>query len=435
MLNLITFNRWWDSGRVESIYLKPYKRPLFYELQKFMSVRQILLIYGLRRVGKTTLLYQLIDGLLSQGVERKHILYFSFDERITSLKELLMTYSEFVLGKDLLKEKRIYVFLDEIQKLEDWENQIKIFYDLYPNIKFILSGSASLSLSRGVKESLAGRVYEFILPLLTFSEYLGLQGEAVEKGDTFNMKFLREVYLRRERLAPLFYSYLKKGGFIELFDEEDDTRIREYARSLLERVIFGDIPSIFQIRSPHLLRTLLQIITDAPGFLLDYSKVAQSIGRDPRLVSDYIFYLKHALLIRVLYNFSESRFAQERKLKKVYPASTNFIYQSCPERFSDPVFLGKLVKNICVISSQAEFFWKRKEHEVDMVLEDRTPVEVKFKTRITRDDFKGIIRFHKRYPRDKGIIITRDELGKEEIGSLEVFLIPAWLYLLCSAGS
>jgi len=74
MLNLITFNRWWDTGRVDNIYLKPYKRKLFFRLAQYLDTRQILVVYGLRRTGKTTLMYQLIDFLLKNGVPRKQIL-------------------------------------------------------------------------------------------------------------------------------------------------------------------------------------------------------------------------------------------------------------------------------------------------------------------------------------------------------------------------
>jgi len=78
MLNLLAFNRWWDTGKVEEIYLEPYKRPLFYKIEKFLNDRQIILIYGMRRVGKTVLMYQLIDSLLKGGVDKKHILYFFY---------------------------------------------------------------------------------------------------------------------------------------------------------------------------------------------------------------------------------------------------------------------------------------------------------------------------------------------------------------------
>ena len=105
MLNLITFNRWWDTGQVEQAYLRPYKRPLFYQLTQFLDNRQILLIYGLRRVGKTTLIYQLIDLLLKKGVDKKTVLYFSFDDKSASLEELLKNYTEIVLTEDIFKKK------------------------------------------------------------------------------------------------------------------------------------------------------------------------------------------------------------------------------------------------------------------------------------------------------------------------------------------
>lgn len=430
MLNLITFNRWWDTGKVDEVYLKPYRRKLFYNLQRFLDVRQILLIYGLRRVGKTTLMYQLIDYLLKSGVNRKHILYFSFDEKIVSLDDLFKEYSEFVLGKDLLKAGRIFVFLDEIQKLGDWQNRLKIFYDLYPNIKFIISGSAGLQISKGTKESLAGRVYEFILPLLNFSEYLEFLGEKVELHDPFNIKEIKEIYLKKERIVPLLNHYLKTGGFIEIATEEDDLKIKEYSKSILERVIFADIPMSFKIKEPYLLMRILELVASNPGFLLDYSKLSQIFNKDQRVIANYVFYLKYALLVKVLYNFSGSKFSLERKLKKIYLASTNFIYQFFPEKFNQSDFIGKIIENAVSVFSDTAFFWRERGKEVDIVLNSRIPVEVKYKEKIFKEDLKGILRFSKKFKIHKAILLTRDEIKKEKINSLLIYSIPVWIYFL-----
>lgn len=431
MLNLITFNRWWDTGRVEDIYLKPYKRPLFYELEKFLDTKQILLIYGLRRVGKTTLMYQLIDWLLKKGVGKKHILYFSFDEKIVSLEELFKNYSELVLGKDLLTEKKIYVFLDEVQKLGDWQNQLKIFYDLYPNVKFIVSGSASLIISKSAKESLAGRIFEFILPLLDFSEYLNFLGEKVPSlKNIFDLSQLREIYLKKERLSPLLLSYLKNGGFIEIAKEEDELKIREYSKSILEKVIFSDIPLSFRVREPQILKAIVELVASNPGFLLDYSKLAETFKKDQRVISNYVFYLKYSLLIKLIYNFSGSRFASERKLKKIYLASTNFIYQLNKEKFTDPEFLGKVIENLVINFSKSEFFWKERQNEIDLILENKIPVEIKYKERIYKDDLKGVLKFSQKFRAKKAIILTKDELKKEKINGIQIYFIPIWIYLL-----
>ena len=430
MLSLITFNRWWSTGKVDSIYLKPFKRNLFLLLKKFLDTRQILLIYGLRRVGKTTILYQLIDYLLERGIDKKEIFYFSFDEKITSLESLFRNYIEIVLGEDILKRKKIYVFLDEIQKLENWTDQLKIFYDLYPNVKFIVSGSASLVISQGAKESLAGRIYEFVLRPLNFSEYLEFLGEKTKTIKIFDLGELKNAYLKKENLLPLLFSYIKSGGFIEIAREKDELKLKEYSKSILEKVILGDIVFSFGIKYPQVLYAILELTASNPGFLLDYSNLAKIIDKDPRMIADYLFYLKYALITKVLYNFSGSRFASERKLKKCYFTSTNFIYHFAPEKFNDPEFFGKIIENLIVAFEESSFFWRRRQNEVDLILEKEFPLEVKWKKKILKRDLRGILNFTKRFKPKKAIVLTQDELSIKKIEGTEFYFIPVWIYLL-----
>jgi len=238
------------------------------------------------------------------------------------------------LGKDILTAGKIYVFLDEIQKLKDWQEQLKLFYDLYPNIKFIVTGSASLVISKGVEESLAGRVYEFVLPLLSFREYLNFLGKNIPRiKNIYNFSELKEIYLKRESIFPLFFSYLKTGGFIEIAGEEDEFKIKEYSKSILERVILGDIPLSFKTKEPLILKDIIELIASNPGFLLDYTKLAEVFKKDKRVISNYVFYLNYALLVKVLSNFSGSKFSSGRKLKK---SLFNFY------KFYFPVFSGKI---------------------------------------------------------------------------------------------
>lgn len=162
-------------------------------------------------------------------------------------------------------------------------------------------------------ESLAGRTFEYLLPLLSFSEFLSLLGEEVPEGvNLFDFSDLKELNL-------------KNGGFIEIIKEEEDFRIKEYSRSILERVVFSDIPQCFKIKEPQILRSIIEIVASNPGFLLDYSKLGEVFHKDQRTISNYIFYLFHSLLIQLLQNFSGSMFATGRKMRKIYLASTNFI--------------------------------------------------------------------------------------------------------------
>ena len=161
-MKLEIFNHWWKSGRVKKEFSPKYKRKLFYEIIKYMDKRQILALVGLRRTGKTTLLYQLIQHLIEQGINPFNILYFSFDEEDVSVEEILDYYEKEILKKDLSNEK-VFLFFDEIQKLNNWEDKLKILYDLYPKMKIIVSGSASINLLFKGKETLAGRIFYFYL--------------------------------------------------------------------------------------------------------------------------------------------------------------------------------------------------------------------------------------------------------------------------------
>ncbi len=171
----------WSDG---FSYGFPKKRELFSKLAEELKTRQIISVTGLRRTGKSTLLKQLVDNLIgSEHVARENILFYSFDEEQPKLEEIIKDY-EARTGKGILKEKNmVYIFLDEIQKLENWQNQVKYYYDNYSNIKFFISGSASLFIKKHVQESLAGRIYEFVLSPLSFREFLVFRGkeELIEK--------------------------------------------------------------------------------------------------------------------------------------------------------------------------------------------------------------------------------------------------------------
>lgn len=139
MINLLKFNRHWNVG---FRYEFPKTRKFIKTLEQHIDNRQIIELTGLRRLGKTTLFLQVINSLLDRNVEPQRIWYFSFDEDKYDLDELFTAFKT-QTRKDFNSDK-IFVFFDEIQKLEGFQSQLKIYYDLYPNIKFFISGSTSL---------------------------------------------------------------------------------------------------------------------------------------------------------------------------------------------------------------------------------------------------------------------------------------------------
>lgn len=417
-MDIYIFNPWWRTGEVPPS-LVGRKRRAFKELQPYLDLRQILILYGLRRAGKTTLMFQIIEELLKKrGVSPLQILYFSFDEESEDIAEILKTYEAEVLGERVSDGRNIYLFLDEIQKLESWPDKVKIVYDLNPNIKIFLSGSAALNLSKGGKESLAGRFFEFPIEPLDFDEYLDFKNIDIDRR--------RETVYEAEIKRSL-KDFMITGGFIEAL-ELDDIRRRKYFREgLLERVIFRDLPESFSVRSADLLQRCMNVFAAHPGMILDYRNLGNDLGYDQRTVSDYVSYLEYAMLVRKLYNYSSNRLTSEKKMRKVYPSNTAFSFALSGE--SD---FQALAEQFFANTLKAGFFWRSpQKDEVDLVLaseEGVVPIEIKMRSDIKARDAKPLFRFMTKYGIGRGLIISSNLESVFSDGNLKVEAIPYWRY-------
>ncbi len=403
------FNGWWFSGRVHEDLLQAYKRDMFHKLVGDLGKRQMLSIVGLRRTGKTTLMFQMIEHLLGGGLDKSNILYFNFDEYAESLDEVLDTYRQ-LQRKDLRLEKT-YVFLDEIQKLGGWPDQIKKYYDLYPKVKFVISGSESLFISTGTKETLAGRLREFTLSTLSFKEFMGIRGVKPEAPIT-------------QRKA-LFTEYVENGGFPEMIGK-DKAEIREYVKSIvLDKVIYKDIVKLFGIKDTDALRQIIEIIASNPGMYLEYNSLAQKLGKDRRSIRNYVALLEESFLVRLMGNYRKGRAASVRKVKRIYPSDNSII--TAFKSLIDDDFMGKMVETAVVNNLQPDAFWKN-SHEVDIVLEGN-PIEVKYQNMIISKDMEGLREFMRKFSAKEGVLLTKNEEKNVSVGEGQIHIIPVWKFL------
>jgi hypothetical protein len=406
------FNHWWLSGKVDPDLALPFKRDCYYDVSEHMADRFIIAIAGLRRTGKTTMIYQLIQKLISEGVDPTDVLFFSFDETSKGLVDVINTYND-IHGKNL-RARRVYIFLDEIQKSENWENEVKKYYDLYPKLKFIISGSESLFIKKKTKETLAGRVFQFILRTFSFKEYL-----------KFND--IKEKIPYETALKPLLVKFVRMGGFPETFSLKNDTEFREYIGALaIDRIIYRDIPKIFKIDDPEFLKTLLELIATNPGMYVDYQSLSRQFGKDRRVIKDYIFFLQESFLISMLGNYRKGNAATLRKRKRAYPTDNAIIYLY--KRDIDDAFFGRMVESAAINKAKAPTFWKN-SNEIDMVCED-VPIEVKYQERIDKNDLKPVEEFMKKFGKKEGVIITKKDESEEKVDCGRIKLIPLWKWLL-----
>ncbi len=426
-MNLEKHNMHWKEN---FFYNYSLNRILFNELKKNINNRQVITISGLRRTGKTVLMKQLIDSLVKEETDRSNILYFSFDEEQPKIEEIIKEYEKIT---DIDKTKtKIYIFLDEIQKLDDWQDQIKYYYDNF-SIKFFVSGSSSLFIRKKVKESLAGRSFDFHLAPLSFIEFLTFRNKG---------QLIKNQNMFKEEIKKEFNQYIKKQ-FIELIDK-DDEYTSEYVKSILEKVVFIDIPKVFPIDHQDLLIRLLKIIASNPGMIIEYENLSKELGISRITLSNYLFYLEEAFLIKKIYNFSKNMLTSEKKSKKFYLNSTSFF-----SYLNNNVDESKRIENLVAIETNSKFFWRTPfKDEIDFIIGESNslkikqdisadklmPIEVKYKNNIYDKDMKTIIKFCTENNLTTGIILSKD-INEEKVvlkndKKIIIRLIPVWKWLL-----
>ena len=415
-MDLQSFNPWWKSGKVSPEFIGR-KRKIFDEIVKYVDKRQIILFTGLRRVGKTTLMYQIINDLLTKGVSPYNILYFSFDEMKYDLEDIIKQYETEVLREDISK-KKTFIFLDEIQKLYGWPSKVKLLYDSNPKLKVFLTGSAQITMWKGTRESLAGRFFDFAIKSLDFDEYLDFKGIKIDKS--------REKIFEKE-LKRYMVGFLKTGGFIEAIDMDDHMLRKYFKESLLERVIFVDIPQSFKLDLPELLLKLLTITASRPGFYLDYKNLSNDLKIDHRTIANYVSYLEYALFLQKLYNYSRNLLTSEKKVKKLYLCNTAFTLALNPQ-----VDLSAVLEQFFVNSLDARFFLKTpQKEEIDIIYTQNRhvlPVEVKIREKISRDDVKTLFKFMEKNNLKKALLISLAAETKFQKDKIMVEAIPYWKY-------
>lgn len=390
MASLLKFNRHWQDG---FRYQFPQERKFLETLKQHIDSRQIIELTGLRRLGKTTLFFQLINSLLDRSIESYNIWYFSFDEQKYDLDELL---SEFQLQtKNDIHTEKLYIFLDEIQKLKEFQSQLKIYYDLYPNLKFFISGSTSLFIKKRTQESLAGRLFSFTLKPLDFEEYLNFRNKN---------KYLKMPEMFQSEIAGEYHNYLARQ-FVETVNISDESLIKEYVTGIIKKIVYEDIPITYAVDNPEILYAIVKIIAAHPGMYLHYENLSNDLKISAKTLSKYFGILEQAYMVNILYNYSANQLTSEKKMKRVYLSSSSFC-----TALHDFDQTGLLVETAVQSLKSYQFFWRDAyKHEVDFIDTNNgnvIPIEIKYKSKIRKQDYNNLYLFSKKFKSDKVIMLS-----------------------------
>lgn len=301
-----TENPWWEgSNNISATYRGFDPRPylnLFFPLLE-TTVRRAVVLLGPRRVGKTVMIHHAIQRLIDSGIDPQTICYLSVDHPIyngLSLERLLSYYSK-SSGVNY-KSRQVYLFFDEIQYLRKWEVHLKSLVDTYPNVKCVGSGSAAAALRLKSSESGAGRFTDFLLPPLTFYEYLHLRGktEGLITGRDETGMFLAQNI---NEVNKEFLFYLNFGGYPEvMFSPEIQADPARFIKSdIIDKVLLRDLPSLYGIGDIQELNYLFTTLAFNTATEISLGELSQNSGVAKNTIKRYIEYLEAAFLIKVVH--------------------------------------------------------------------------------------------------------------------------------------
>lgn len=448
-------NPWWVNQRIPETYKSMSKRlyfDLFYPYVTETNIKRAVVLMGPRRVGKTVMLYHCIQKLIDEKQNPQKIFFVGIDNPIyihLSLEDLLNLCKESLHIENL---DGCYVFFDEIQYLKDWERHLKVLVDSFPTTKFIVSGSAAAALKWHSTESGAGRFTDFMLPPLTFQEYIHLKNmnhlifEGMIKYGQQQIPYCLTHDIKT--LNKEFIHYLNFGGYPEVvLNDRIQSEMGRYVKNdIVDKVLLRDLPSLYGIKDVQELNRFFTYIAYNTGKEFSYEKMSQDSGIQKDTLKKYLEYLEAAFLIKVLNKVDINAKRLKRVTSfKVYltnPSLRTALFSPVTETDSE---IGNMVET-AVLSQWMHrenldityARWKegRAEGEVDLVLVDDKNyrpvwgVEVKWSNRYYNktNELNSLIQFCKNNKLDKALVTSIDVDGVKSIDNLNFTFLPASVY-------
>ena len=412
-----------DSIKYLISYYQDFVSGITFEMRQYeLEPSANYVFVGLRRAGKSYLMYQHIHSLLAAGHSIEEILYFNFeDDRID-----IFNVSELDLIKTCYEEMyghRPIFFLDEIQNIKGWEKFARRLADT--GYRVYITGSNAKMLSSEIATTLGGRyliknVYPF-----SFNEYLSFR--KVDMADK------NAIYKYRSGIMRSFEEYFYGGGLPETLLMKDK---RSWISSLFNKIFFGDLVARHQIRNDFALKLMIRKLAESVKQPTSYNRIANIVSTAGKKISvdtviDYIAYLRESWLILPFENLS-ARLSERESNKKYY--------------FVDNGLLGlflidantSLLENIVAISLRKQYednvFFYNKNIEVDFVVPDdglaiQVPYSLADPTTEKRET-DALMKFNAIMPMRQLIIITKDEEMVIEKDGTVINVLPVWKWLL-----
>ena len=431
-LILDDWNFW---NRELSAEITGHPRRLVEKIREIATGREVVAIAGVRRCGKTTILFQLMDHLLRAGQDRRNLLYVNLEDHRFALHleprlldRILTFYRE-----EVNPTGPSFLFLDEPQEIEGWEKWVRSLYDREPDTRIFVTGSSSSMMSSELSTLLTGRNLTFLARPFSFAEHLSFIG--VEATSTPGpVEAYRENLRNREVLGYHIIRYMEHGGFPEALKSTSDLRWSTLLQQYFDDILSKDVAHRHRLRNHSLLKDLALVLMSNVANLMSLGKTARTLGTSASSILSLMDHLEDAQLISTahFFSFSTMETVAAQKPRKVYSVDTGMRNAVVSRATRD---LGRLAENLVhshlVSLAQQPRYW-RENVEVDIVVGrgQPLPVNVCFADEIPPREIQGLERFNEKFSNPRAWLITKNTFREETIGSSECTLIPLWAYLL-----
>ncbi len=379
---------------------------------------------GLRRAGKSYLMFQYMQSLIKSGKNSiEDMLYVNFeDERISMIKaeelgDILDSYEE-------LYNKKPIIFLDEIQNILDWEKFARRLAD--SKYRVFVTGSNAQMLSRDIATTLGGRyIVKEVFPF-SFKEYLQINNIILDRNWMFSSI--------KNSVVKLWQDYFRYGGFVEAFELNDK---RSWINSLYQKILLGDIVARNAIRNPDAIRLLAKKMAESvmqPTSQTRLQNIVSSAGAkvSRNTIIDYINYMKDAYLVFGISNYTDSINERESSQKRYfYDNGLLTIFLIDAET--------KLLENIVAIILMQQYadkglFYYNKNVEVDFYIpSEKLAIQASYSISdyaTFERETKALVKLSAAFDIDKAIIITAEEEREVEVEGVKIEIVPIWKWIL-----
>jgi hypothetical protein len=413
-----------NKSETRSDYIQREIEP---QIHQFLTDQEILVLRGPRQAGKTTLLKK-IGQKLTKQYSPEQVCLFTFEDQI--VKELFVKDPQQFIQHYLIDDKPIFFLLDEVQYIKEAGKILKLIYDVFPQVKLIVTGSSSLDLNQ-LGRYLVGRAIYFEIYPFSFAEYLKVSDQKLLKEyrqhqfSWRNPKPVKSLFIKH--LNQHLRQYLTYGGYPRVVLEPSLDKKQILLRNIYSTYVEKDVASLFGPKYKNKLSEVLQYLGASLGQMVQYQSICQAVGIRHDQLKQTLDILEQTYLIKQLKPFYKNQVTELRKNPKFYfidPGMRNVLLH----KFEfDQIEHGHLLENYVMqrlIADEIKYWRTTAKAEVDFVLaQKQIPIEVKTNTKIT----KSMRSFIETYQPEIAVVTDMQQSGLTTVDKTQVYTVPVAL--------